>query len=190
MSLFDRGVDFPNRIERTALRAVSIGRLIEVRFENRREHQRRRGLHYPIPDSGNTERALAHSAGLGNHHPSHRLRCVAFCLHLLAQCGEPPFHSASVDAREGFPVHTGCAAVRTAADVCVGKDVFTPHFVIQKVKPPRRLLLGLHVERSLELPDPFRSYQAHANLLISTRPSAPRTRAPFLPRHYPGSSVV
>jgi hypothetical protein len=34
-------VDFPNRIERTALGTVAIGRLIEVRFKNRFEHQRK-----------------------------------------------------------------------------------------------------------------------------------------------------
>src|SRR6266852_9745969 len=86
--------------------------------------------------------------------------------------------------------HAGSPAVRTAAGIRVGQEVFTPHFVIQEVEPPRRLLLGLHIERSLELPNLFRSCQAHANLLLSARSSAPRTRAPFLPRHYPGSSVV
>src|SRR5207245_5531424 len=58
------------------------------------------------------------------------------------------------------------------------------------MEPPRRLLLGLHIERSLELPNLFRSCPAHANLLTSARWSAPRTRAPFLLRHYPDSSVV
>src|SRR5262249_57299922 len=63
----------------------------------------------------------------------------------------------------------------------MGENVFTPHFVVQEVKPTHRLLLGLHVERSLELPNLFWSCQAHANLLFSARSSAPRTRAPFLP---------
>src|SRR6516162_6746464 len=72
----------------------------------------------------------------------------------------------------------------------MGEDVLPPHLVVQKVEPPRRLLLGLHVERSLELPDSCWSCQAHANLLTSARSNAPRTRAPFLPRRYPGSSVV
>src|SRR5262249_37106533 len=80
--------------------------------------------------------------------------------------------------------------VRMAARVGVCEDIFTPHLVIQKVEAPRRLLLGLHVERSLELPNLFRSCQAHANLLFSARSSAPRTRAPFLTRYYPGSPVV
>jgi hypothetical protein len=50
--------------------------------------------------------------------------------------------------------------------------------------------LAFHIERSLERPNLFRSCQAHANLLLSARSSAPRTRAPFLLRHYPDSSVV
>src|SRR6516225_600094 len=184
-SFLDRVVDCSNRIERTALGTVPEGRLIEVRFENRFKYQRRCGFYYPVPDSGNSERALAHAAGLGNHHPSHRLRSVASCSNLLPQCAEPLFHPLCIDAVKGFSVHTGRAAVRTAAGVGVGEDVFTPHFVIQAVEPSRRLLLGLHVERSLERPDLFRSCQAHANLLTSARSSAPRTRAPFLRRHCP-----
>ena len=53
------------RIERAALGTVPIGRLIEVCFENRFEYQRRRGFYYPVADSRNTERALAHAARLG-----------------------------------------------------------------------------------------------------------------------------
>src|SRR5438094_976127 len=178
-------MDFPDRIERTALGAVTIGRLIEVRFENRAEHQRRRGLDYPVADSRNTERALAHATGLGNHHPSNWLRSVASCSNLLPQCAEPPLHPARVDAREGLPVHAGRAAVRTAPGIRVSEDVFTPHFVIQAVEPPRRLLLGLHVQRPLEPPNLFRSCQAHANLLVSARSSAPPNQGSFPPLALP-----
>ena len=48
--------DLPNRIERAPLRTVAIGRLIEVRFENRFEYQRCRGFDDPISDRGNPER--------------------------------------------------------------------------------------------------------------------------------------
>ena len=72
----------------------------------------------------------------------------------------------------------------------MGENVFSPHLVIQEVKPPRRLLLGLHVERSLELPNLRWSCQAHANLLFSAPSNTPRTRVPFLPRYYPGSPVI
>src|SRR5712691_11847822 len=190
VSLIDRLVDGSDRIERTALGTVPVGRLIEVRFENRFEHQQRCGLYHPIADRRNSERALAHTAGFRNHHPSDRLRFVAFCSNRLSQFVEPALHSVCFDATEGLAVHAWGPAVRTAAGVGVGYDVFTPHFVIEEVEPPRRLLLGLHIERSLELPNLFRSCQAHANLLLLARSSAPRTRAPFLLRRYPGSSVV
>ena len=62
--LIDRLVDGSNRIERTPLRAIPIGRLIEVRFENRFEHQHRRGLYDPVADRRDTERTLAHAARL------------------------------------------------------------------------------------------------------------------------------
>ena len=75
--LINRRVDGPHCIERTALGTVPVGRLIEVRFENRFEHQRRRGLHDPVADRGNTERALAHATGFRNHHSSDRLRFIA-----------------------------------------------------------------------------------------------------------------
>jgi hypothetical protein len=61
--LIDRLVDAANRIERTPLGAIPVRRLVEVRFENRFEYQRRRGLYYPVADSRNTERALAHAVG-------------------------------------------------------------------------------------------------------------------------------
>ncbi len=188
--LFDRLVDGSNRIERTPLGTVPIGRLIKVRFENRFEHQRRRGLYDPVADSRYPERALAGATGLRNHHPFDRLRCVASCSNLLPHGREPALHPVFLNAREGFSVHARCSTVRTAARVCVGEDVFAPHLVIQEVESPRRLLLGLHIERPLERPDSYWSCQAHANLLTSARLSALRTRAPFLTRHYPGSSVV
>ena len=186
VSLLDRIVDFPNRVEPAPLGTVPIGRLIKVGFEYRFEHQRRRGFYYPISDSGNPERTLAHAAGLGNHHPSDRLRSIPPCANLLPQYAEPRLHPACLNAVEGFSVHTWRATVRTAAGIGVGENVFAPHFVIQTVEPPRRLLLGLDVERSLESPNLFRSYQAHANLLASARSSAPPNQGSFPPPALPG----
>src|SRR5207247_1826291 len=188
--LFDRPVDGSNRIERTPLGTVPIGRLIEVCFENWFEHQRRRGLYDPVADRRYPERALASTTRLRNHHPFDGLRYVASCSNLLPHCSEPALHTVFLDAREGFAVHARRSTVRTAARIRVGEDVFAPHLVIQKVESPRRCLLGLHIERPLERPDSCWSCQAHANLLTSARSSALRTRAPFLARHYPGSSVV
>ena len=169
--LINRPVDGSHGIERTALGTVPVGRLIEVRFEDRFEHQRRRGLYDPVADRGNTERPLAHATGFRNHHASNRLRFVAFCPNLLSQFAEPALHSVDFDARKGFPIHTWGSTIRPAKRECVCEDVFTPHLVIQKMESPRRLLLGLHVQRSLERPDSFGSCQAHANppLLSSSK---------------------
>src|SRR5207247_9384524 len=97
----------------------------------------------------------------------------------------PLLNPGRVDAREGPPVHAGRPAVRTAAGIRVREDVFTPHFVIQAVEPSRRFLLGLHVQRPLEPPNLFRSYQAHANLLASARSSAPPNQGSFPPPALP-----
>jgi hypothetical protein len=102
---------------------------------------------------------------------------------VLIRCGS------SFQQRQ-LPIHARRAAVCTTACIRVGQDVLPPHLVIQKVKPPRRLLLGLYVERSLELPNLFRGCQAHANPLLSARSNAPRTRAPFIHRRWPASSDV
>jgi hypothetical protein len=79
----DRLVNRSHRIEGTALGAVSKGRLIEVRLEYRFKHQRRRGLDDPVADRRDTERALASTTRLRNHHPFDRLRCVASGSNLL-----------------------------------------------------------------------------------------------------------
>jgi hypothetical protein len=105
-----------------------------------------RGLYHPISDRGYAEWALAHAPRFGNHHPFHRLRSVASCSHLLPQGTEPAVHPVCFNVREGFSVHARRAPVCTATRVGVGEDVFPPHLVIQTVKPPRRLLLGFHVE--------------------------------------------
>ena len=68
----------------------------------------------------------------------------------------------------------------------MGEDVCTPHLVMQAMEPPRRLLLGLDVQRSLEPPNLFRSYQAHANLPTSARSSAPPNQGSFPPPALPG----
>ena len=184
--LINRQVDAPHGIERPALGTVPVGRLVEVRFENRFEHQRRRGLHHPVADGGNTEGPLAHATGFRNHHASDRLRCVASGPNLLSQCAEPALHPVSVDVRKGFPVHTGRSAIGPAERERVCEDVFTPHLVIQEMESSRRLLLGLRVQRSLERPDSFGSCQAHANPPLFSSSKRTSNQGSFPPPALPG----
>jgi site-specific DNA recombinase len=100
--LIDRLVDRSNRIERTPLRAIPIGCLIEVCFENRFEHQHRRGLYHPISDRGYAERPLASATRFGNHHAFDRLWCVAACSNLLPYCLEPAAHAVFRNVGKSF----------------------------------------------------------------------------------------
>src|SRR5262249_9548117 len=65
--LINRLMDPSNRIERTSVWAIPIGCLIEVRFEDRFEHQHRRGLYDPIADRRDAERPLTRAPRFGNH---------------------------------------------------------------------------------------------------------------------------
>ena len=99
---------------------------------------------------------------------------------------EPALHSVDFDARKGFPVHTWRSAIRPAERKRVSEDVFAPHLVIQEMKPPRRLLLGLHVQRSLERPDSFGSCQAHANPPLLSSFKRTSNQGSFPPPALPG----
>lgn len=66
------------------------------------------------------------------------------------------------------------------------EDVVTPHLVVQDVKSSGRLLLGLHIERSLEPPNLVGSCQAHANLPLLGSFQRTPNQGPFPPPALPG----
>src|SRR5262249_52021299 len=146
-------VDNPNRIVRAPARAVSIRRLVEIRFEDRFDHQLGCGLHHPIPDGGYPEWSLAHAAGLRDHHPSYGLRGVTSCSNFLPQPPPPAGLAVRPDLRKGPAVHARRPTVLTAERECVGEDVFAPHLVVQDMEPPGWILLGRRVQRPLEPPE-------------------------------------
>ena len=63
---------FPDSIMRAPLRSVTIGTRFQIRLEDRLNQQFSGALNHSVPNSGNSEWALA-APGLGDHHPSHRL---------------------------------------------------------------------------------------------------------------------
>ena len=69
----EQRVHFLDRVGPAPPWPVAIGRGIEVRLEDRLQHQLGGGLHHPVPDRRDAERPLA-AAGLWDHHPPHRLR--------------------------------------------------------------------------------------------------------------------
>src|SRR5262249_52955486 len=100
----------------------------------------RRGLYDPIADRGYAERPLTRAPRFRNHHSFDRSWFVAFGANLLPHYTEPAVHAVFFDARERFSIDARRPTVRTAARVGVREEVFTPHLVIQRVEPPRRLL--------------------------------------------------
>jgi hypothetical protein len=66
-----------DRIDTAAAGSVAIGTRFEVRLEDRLQHQFCGGLHHPVPNRWDAERAFA-ATGLRDHHPSHRLGPIRF----------------------------------------------------------------------------------------------------------------
>jgi site-specific DNA recombinase len=165
VSLVNGAGDLANRVERAPLRSIPVGRLVEVRFEDRFQHQFDGRLHHPVPYRRNPEWPFA-AAWFGHHHPAHRRRPIRLLAQFLSQCRQPRLHSGRLDVLEARPVHTSRSPRRARDPVRVGQDVVAAHLVVQEVEPERRLLLRLHVQRPLQPPNTVRSRQAHANLLV------------------------
>src|SRR6266487_3232208 len=134
------------------------------------------GLHHSVPNRRDSQRPLP-SALLRNHHPAHRVGSVRLVPDLLSQGRKPLPEPRRLDVLEALPVHAGRPAVLLGEPVSVREHVLSVHLVVELVEAERRLLLRLRVELPLEVPDLFRSLQAHANplTLLSFR-SAPEVR--------------
>ena len=86
----DQPVHFLDRVHRPARGPVAIGIVLEVRLEDRLQHELGGGLNHPIPDRRNAERTLA-ATRLRDHHPPHRLGPVRLRDQFLAQARQPCF---------------------------------------------------------------------------------------------------
>src|SRR6266498_3872407 len=82
MAPADQPVHFLDRVHRSTTGAVAVGIVLEVRLEDRFQHELGGGLHHPIPDRRNAERSLA-SVRLRYGHPPHRIGPVRLRHHLL-----------------------------------------------------------------------------------------------------------
>src|SRR3954451_19866592 len=149
-----------DRIARATFRPIAERARVQIRFEDRLQHQFRGGLYNPVPYRWDTERSFA-AAGLRDHHPPHWLAPIRLRTQLLAQSGQPVLQARRLDLFERDPVHTWRAFVGAGQIVCVGKDVCSPDLVVQDVEPETRLGLRLFVEFPLQSPDAVRCFQAH-----------------------------
>ena len=173
----EQRVHFLDRVRPAALRPIAVGRGVEIRLEDRLQHQLGGGLHHPVPDRRDAERPLA-ATGLRDHHPSHRRWPVRLHDEVLPDPGEPLLQPCRFDHREGDPVHARRALVGARQLVGVAQDVLAADLVVEQVEAERRLLLRLEIELPLKLPDTFRCCQAHRQSpILGFVESAPEVRA-------------
>ncbi len=161
----------------------------QVRLDHRRQHQQRRRLRHPIPQTRNAQCPILPALFLRNPHPPNRLRPVGPFLQLPRQSPKPPLHAPRLNVRHRLAVHPGRPAI--AADLAPGncQHIVAPH--LQRMEPMARSFLRFRMEHRLESPNPLRGGQARTSPHLPSsflRPS--RTQAPSLHRHSPASSVL
>ena len=168
---------FLDRVRPAALRPIAVGRGVEIRLEDRLQHQLGGGLHHAVPDRRDTERPLA-ATGLRDHHPSHRCGSVRLRDQILPDRREPLLPAGRFDHGEGDPVDARRALVGARQIVGVAKNVFATDLVVEQVEAERRLVLRLEIELPLKLPDAFGCCQAHRQSpILNFVASAPEVRA-------------
>src|SRR3982075_829296 len=190
MAPADQPVHFLDRVYRSTNGAVAVGVVLEVRLEDRFQHELGGGLDHPIPDRRNTERSLA-SVRLRYRHPPHQVGPVRLRNQFLAQASQPPLQARRLDLGKGHSVPARRARICSGQRIGVSQDVLAVNLVVEQVEAEGRLRLRLTVQLSLKGPDRCRCCQAHRQS-PSPRHLRKRTRSqgPFLSQHYPASTVI
>ena len=127
-----------DRALRVSARPVRILLRLQVGLENRRQHQHRRRLRHPVPETRNAQRPELPALLLRDEDLPHRARPVGPRLQVPRQCSQPPLHPERLDVGDRLAVHPGRAAV--AANGLPGnrEHVRPPHLVAQRVEPEAR----------------------------------------------------
>src|SRR5262249_16678527 len=107
-------VHFLDSVGRTATRSITIGTILEIRFEDWLQNQLRSCFHHTITDCGYTKRAFTGSSWLRYHHPPHRRRPVRLRDQFLAQTSQPFAPARHLNVRECLSVHPRHAGVCTS----------------------------------------------------------------------------
>src|SRR6266571_3228457 len=187
MSAAEQFVHCLDGIARAPPRPVAVGSRFQIGLEDRLDHQLHRGLHHPVPDRRDAERALA-AVGLGDHHAPHWIGPIGPLTQRLPDPGQPLLPLSQFERRKANPVHTRCPAILARHRVGVGQDVLAPDLVVEQIEAEVRLRLRLEIELLLKAPDPFRCFEAHRQSPSLTSPSskACRKSGPFPPPALPG----
>src|SRR6266700_3472639 len=190
MAPADQPVHFLDRVHRSATGAVAVGIVLEVRLEDRFQHELGSGLHHPIPDRRNAERSLA-SVRLRYGHPPHRIGPVRLRHQFLAQARQPPLQARRLDLCKGHSVPARRTRICSGQRIGVTQDVLAVNLVVEQVEAEGRLRLRLTIQLSLKGPDRCRCCQAHRQ---SPSPhhlrKRTRSQGPLLRRHYPASMLI
>ena len=186
----DQPVHFLDGIDPAAAGPITVSCVLKVRLEDRFQHKLGGGLHHPIPDRRDTERAFA-APRLRDHHPPHRCRPVRLLGQFLPQTRQPFLNARLLDRRKGFPVHAWCSRIGAGKLIGVLQDVFPANLVVEQIEAVGRLCLRLAIELPLKVPDLYRCCQAHCQSPDPLRlQKRTRSQGPFLHRHYPASAVL
>jgi site-specific DNA recombinase len=131
-----------HRLRRRPLRPEPVRARMEVRLENRFQHNLRGGLSHPVTDRRDTQRPLA-VIGFGDVHAPGRRGTVGACAQVLLESGEQPLDPVLLPhVRQGDPIHPGRAPVLAHAVPRLPQDVTPVNTVIQSVEPALLRLLG------------------------------------------------
>jgi hypothetical protein len=141
--------DVVHGLVRVLLRPEAVRARLEVRLEERLEHQDRGGLDHPVPDRRDAERPLAPTP-LGDGHTPDGVGPVGVRPEFLGQMREERTDPARLHGGDRDAIRTSGAAVRPHQGPGMTQDVRPVHLVVEEVEPEGGLRLGLAVELPLE----------------------------------------
>ena len=141
----DQPVHFLDRVGRTATGPVAIGSIVEIRLEDRFQHELGGGLNHPIPYRRDAQRPFT-APWLRDHHPPHRRGPVRLQDEFLTQARQPCVHALRFDLRERHPVHPGRTRIGAGEPIGVGQNVLAADLVVEQVEAECRLRLRLTIK--------------------------------------------
>ena len=171
------------RVRRAAFRAEAVRAVLEVRLEDRLQHDLRRRLHHAVLHRRDAQRSLS-SIGFGDVAPLDRARAILPAPKLFPDLLQEALHSGDLDRVQRRSIDPGRAAVRSYPSPCFQQDVAPVDPVVQRVETATSVPLGCAKQRALEL-----SYFVfgvvgpcgHA-LALTSRRTLDQSRAPSLRR--------
>jgi hypothetical protein len=123
---------------------------MEVRLENRLQHERGRHLRHPVSDRRNPQRSSS-SVRLRNVSTLDRARSIAACAQPVAELHKKSLDAVLLDIAERHRIDARRAAVRPHTPPCFPQDVTPADAVHQCMEAPTRLSLGRTPESASQL---------------------------------------